>query len=78
MTKPNKYIAGVLAFFLGGFGIHYFYMGNREKGFIFLGCYILLGITGIVPFVLTAYTMVQGIYFCVMSDEDWQKKFLAK
>lgn len=33
---PNKNIAGLLAFFLGGFGIHKFYQGKPGQGILYL------------------------------------------
>jgi TM2 domain len=39
----SKILAAVLAFFLGAFGVHSFYMGNKKKGLIQLG----LGLGGL-------------------------------
>ena len=39
--SKSKIVAALLAFFLGGLGIHSFYMGNKKKGFIQLGVYIV-------------------------------------
>lgn len=36
----SKTVAAVLAFFLGGLGVHSFYMGKTTKGFAQLGLYI--------------------------------------
>lgn len=50
----NKTVAALLAFFLGGFGVHSFYMGQKKKGFIQLGLTIVglgLLIAGIASFV---------------------------
>lgn len=33
----SKIVAALLAFFLGGFGIHRFYMGQKKQGFMQLG-----------------------------------------
>jgi TM2 domain-containing membrane protein YozV len=43
-SGKSKILAAVLAFFLGAFGIHSFYMGNKKKGLIQLG----LGVGGII------------------------------
>jgi hypothetical protein len=40
----SKIVAALLAFFLGTFGVHSFYMGNKKKGFIQLG----LGLGGLI------------------------------
>jgi len=37
----NKIVAALLAFFLGSFGVHSFYMGQNKKGFIQLGLSLL-------------------------------------
>ncbi len=37
----SKIAAALLAFFLGSFGVHSFYMGQKKKGFIQLGLTIL-------------------------------------
>ncbi|MEO6455510.1 MAG: TM2 domain-containing protein [Ginsengibacter sp.] len=50
----SKITAALLAFFLGGLGVHSFYMGNKKKGFVQLGLTILgivLYLVGIVDFV---------------------------
>ena len=39
----SKIVAALLAFFLGSFGVHSFYMGNKKKGLIQLG----LGVAGV-------------------------------
>ncbi len=52
----SKILAAVLAFFLGGFGIHSFYMGQTKKGLIQLG----LSILGIVLLVAGMASFVSG------------------
>jgi TM2 domain-containing membrane protein YozV len=42
--SKSKIVAALLAFFLGLFGVHSFYMGNKKKGLIQLG----LGVLGLV------------------------------
>lgn len=36
MTQKSKTTAGTLALFLGGLGIHQFYLGNSGKGILYL------------------------------------------
>jgi TM2 domain-containing membrane protein YozV len=55
--SKSKIVAALLAFFLGGLGIHSFYMGNKKKGFIQLGATVLgmiLFIAGAAKTVTTA------------------------
>ena len=63
----NKIVAALLAFFLGGFGIHKFYLGQIFKGFIYLiFCWTL--IPAIVAF-------FEFIILLVMSEEDFNKRY---
>ena len=34
MSDKSKIVAGLLGIFLGGFGVHQFYLGNTKKGII--------------------------------------------
>ncbi len=61
----NKAIAGVLAIFLGGLGIHRFYLGQWWGLF-----YLLLWITGIPSLV----SIVEGIVFLATNQQSWDDK----
>jgi len=54
--SKSKVVAALLAFFLGGLGIHSFYMGQNKKGFIQLG----LSVVGIVLFIAGIAGFVSG------------------
>ena len=63
LSGKSKITAALLAFFLGGFGVHSFYMGNNKKGFIQLGITILglaLVIAGIASFATGATVTISG------------------
>ena len=86
--RRSKFIAGLLAFFFGHFGIHWFYLGESQRG----GWYLGLTITG---FILTTVFLVLsdsfvGIILCgiiaflalidaiglfIMDDDDFEKKY---
>ncbi|MBP8951859.1 MAG: TM2 domain-containing protein [Armatimonadetes bacterium] len=65
----DKTLAGVLAIIpaTGGLGVHHFYLGNIDKGVI----YLLLSWTGI-PVVLG---LVDGIMYLVKSDAEFQANY---
>lgn len=65
-TGKNKVIAGLLAIFLGGFGIHRFYLGQWWGVFYLLFCWTL--IPSVVAF-------IEGIVFLVSSDDRWEAKY---
>lgn len=62
----NKTVAGLLAIFLGGLGIHRFYLGQWWGLFYLLFCWTL--IPSIVAF-------IEGIVFLVSSDQKWEMKY---
>ena len=68
--RKDKTAAGLLAIFLGGLGIHYFYMGKTTAGIISLiiglcSCYIW----GLVM-------LIQGILILTMTDEAFMAKYV--
>lgn len=63
----NKYIAALLAIFLGLFGIHKFYLGQKTAGII----YLIFFWTGI-PEILG---IIEGIIYLFTSEENFNKKY---
>lgn len=63
----NKYIAALLAIFLGLFGIHKFYLGQKTAGII----YLIFFWTGI-PEILG---IIEGIIYLFTSEESFNKKY---
>ena len=63
----NRITAALLAFFLGGFGIHHFYLGNTVRGIIYLiFCW---------TFIPALIAFIEGILFLVQSDEKFDEKY---
>ena len=63
----SKTVAGVLALFLGGLGIHKFYLGQTGTGVVFLlFCWTL------VPAFIALF---QGIGLLCMSETGFKKKY---
>jgi TM2 domain-containing membrane protein YozV len=65
--KYNKLTAGLLALFLGGFGIHKFYLGETGSGIWYL-IFCWTGIPEIIGF-------IEGIQYLVMSEEEFNRKY---
>lgn len=63
----NKTTAGLLALFLGGLGVHQFYLGNGGKGAL----YLFFCFTGI-PLLISIF---DGISLLTMSDEVFNLKY---
>jgi TM2 domain-containing membrane protein YozV len=63
----SKIVAAMLAFFLGGIGIHKFYLGSTVMGIIYLVfCW---------TFVPAIAGFIECILFLIMSQSDFNKKY---
>ena len=63
----NKIVAGLLGIFLGGLGIHKFYLGKTGQGILYLlFCWTLIpGFVG----------LIEGIIYLVTNEEDFNRKY---
>ena len=66
-ARHNKLAAALLAFFLGAFGIHKFYLGRVWWGI----AYLLLCWT----FIPAIASFVEGIIYLTMSDDAFARKY---
>lgn len=65
----QKIVAGLLALFLGAFGVHHFYLGSTMAGVVtIVAC---CGLGGILNF-------VEAIMLLIMSDADFDAKYNAR
>lgn len=70
----SRGVAALLAFFLGGFGAQYFYIGKSGAGALVLVLNILFCWTVIVPAVFGILFLIQTIMFFTMSHEQFEEK----
>lgn len=65
--KKDKLIAALLAFFMGVFGVHHFYLGNKGRGIIYL------------IFFWTAFPAIiagiEGILWLLMDEDEFDYKY---
>ena len=62
----NKIVAGLLAIFLGGLGIHRFYLGQWWGLFYILFCWTFI------PMVIS---FIEGVVFLLTSNVSWEQKY---
>lgn len=62
----SKIAAGILAIFLGGIGVHKFYLGKVGMGILYI-CFCWTGIPAFVGF-------IEGIIYLCSNDENFQLK----
>lgn len=66
-TDKDKTLAGLLALFLGGLGVHKFYLGENKNGFIYLlFCW---------TYIPAIFGLVEGIQMLTMSKEKFINKY---
>ena len=67
----NQYVAAALAWFLGVFGIHNFYLGERRAGVV----KIILTITLIGMLYTGIAAIIDTVIHLTMSKEDFDRKY---
>ena len=65
--NKNRIVAALLAIFLGGFGVHKFYLGKIGQGIVYL-LFFWTCIPAIIAF-------IEGIIYLCMSDAAFEKKY---
>ena len=70
MDQKDKMAAGLLGIFLGGLGIHKFYLGYKKEGVIMLLVSLLT--CGIGASVMGVIGLIEGIMYLTKSDEEFQ------
>ncbi|CAL4867612.1 MULTISPECIES: TM2 domain-containing protein [Asticcacaulis] len=77
MGEKNKYIAALLAFFLGMWGVHKFYLGKNTAGIIMLLCgtigWIFLCIP---PLIIGMIAFIETIIYLVKTDQSFYEDYV--
>lgn len=75
--SSKKITAALLAFFLGAFGVHKFYLGYQKQGIImllvFLFGWILLGIPSLI---IAVIAFIEFIIYLIKSDEEFEQTYI--
>ena len=75
--EKSKIVAALLAFFLGGLGIHKFYLGKTTAGIIMLVASLFGAILLLIPtMIIGVIAFVEFIIYLITPDEDFQRKYV--
>ncbi|QLG26740.1 TM2 domain-containing protein [Halorarum halophilum] len=67
--EKDKLAAALIAIFLGGLGIHKFYLGDNRMGVIYL-CFFWTGIPALLG-------LIEGIIYLTKTDEEFQWRYVT-
>ena len=70
-SEHNKYVAALLAFFVGVFGVHRFYLGRVGSGVLML----ILTCTVIGSIVSVPWALVDTLRYLFMSDREFAARY---
>lgn len=75
-AQKNKVIAALLAFFLGGFGAHKFYIGANGAGVIMALCGLFGWVLLFVPTVIVwTIALIEALIYATRPDEDFYRQY---
>lgn len=75
--ENKKILAGILAIFLGGFGVHKFVLGYTKEGIIMLVATVLIAILtcGIFSGAVWLIGLIEGIIYLTKTDEEFYNTY---
>ena len=71
-STKNKTTAGLLGIFLGGLGVHKFYLGYTTAGIIMLVVTLVVCFFVFLP-IMAVIGLVEGIIYLTKTDEEFQE-----
>ena len=75
--KRNKWVAALLAIFLGMFGAQKFYLDRPKQGIILLVISLVGSLVLIGPIITTVIGIVEGIKYLASSPEQFQETYVT-
>jgi len=77
ITDDKRLVASVLAFFLGCFGVHKFYLGVNKVGIIYLlicilGSFIIVG-----PMIVFVFCIIDIVKYLKCTPEEFEQVYVV-
>lgn len=76
----SKRVAGLLAIFLGCFGMHKFYLGYFREGLILFVAFVVLSrfFGGMFGILINFLTIIEGIIYLKISDKSFEEQYVIE
>lgn len=77
--ENKRILVGVLALFLGTFGVHKFVLGYNKEGLVMLGVSLLLGAftCGVAAYVVAIVGLIEGVIYLTKSDIEFYNTYVV-
>ena len=78
LRQKDHVAAGLLAIFMGIFGVHKFYLGCNQAGFIMLAVSIIGGILtfGLAAAVIEVISLIEGVIYLTKSQTEFDRIYV--
>ena len=78
LGEKNKWVAALLAFIVGGLGIHKFYLGKNRAGFIMLFVFLAGIILAAIPTIIVSIVaFVECVIYVVKSEQQFYDDYVV-
>jgi len=75
--QKDKWVAVLLAFFLGAFGLHKFYLGYKTEGIIMLVVSLVGGLcAGLGLLVMEIFAIIEAVRYLILTQEDFERTYV--
>lgn len=75
--EKSKVVAGILALFLGAFGVHKFYLGCTTAGIVMLAVWFFgLILVGIPSLIIGIIAFIEALIYFFKSDADFERIYV--
>lgn len=75
-SGKSRGVAALFAFFLGCFGVHYFYVGKIGAGILFLVCSLVFCWTILIPLAVSVICLIQTIRLFIMTHDEFEQTYV--
>lgn len=78
LRRKDHVVAGLLAIFLGIFGVHKFYLGCNQAGFTMMAVSIIGGILtfGLAAAVIGVIALIEGVIYLTKSQTEFDQAYV--